>query len=174
MTKYVFVTGGVVSSLGKGIASASLAAILESRLTDRLRVSEGVTYSPSVQTDTSRVFKGLGDIWAVVEIPVDKVENFYAELDRIIAALQAAAPSSDEMDRAKRPMVDRRIKLLRENDYWLTVLSAAQGNSLQLDAIREFVSGTEKVTAEEVELAARRFLINGTEYRMVVRPEAAK
>jgi CTP synthase len=31
MTKYVFVTGGVVSSLGKGVASASLAAILESR-----------------------------------------------------------------------------------------------------------------------------------------------
>ncbi|SEN11132.1 CTP synthase [Brachymonas denitrificans] len=30
-TKFVFVTGGVVSSLGKGIASASLAAILESR-----------------------------------------------------------------------------------------------------------------------------------------------
>ena len=31
MTKYVFVTGGVVSSLGKGIASASLAALLEAR-----------------------------------------------------------------------------------------------------------------------------------------------
>jgi len=31
MTKFVFVTGGVVSSLGKGIASASLAAILEAR-----------------------------------------------------------------------------------------------------------------------------------------------
>ncbi|VAX12817.1 CTP synthase [hydrothermal vent metagenome] len=31
MTKYIFITGGVVSSLGKGIASASLAAILESR-----------------------------------------------------------------------------------------------------------------------------------------------
>lgn len=31
MTKYVFVTGGVVSSLGKGIAGASLAAILETR-----------------------------------------------------------------------------------------------------------------------------------------------
>jgi len=31
MTKFIFVTGGVVSSLGKGIASASLAAILESR-----------------------------------------------------------------------------------------------------------------------------------------------
>jgi len=36
MTKYIFVTGGVVSSLGKGIAAASLAAILESR---KLKVS---------------------------------------------------------------------------------------------------------------------------------------
>src|SRR3569623_122496 len=31
MTKFIFVTGGVVSSLGKGIASASLGAILEAR-----------------------------------------------------------------------------------------------------------------------------------------------
>ncbi len=31
MTKYIFVTGGVVSSLGKGIVAASLAAILEAR-----------------------------------------------------------------------------------------------------------------------------------------------
>ncbi|BBE51074.1 CTP synthase [Ferriphaselus amnicola] len=31
MTKFIFITGGVVSSLGKGIAAASLAAILESR-----------------------------------------------------------------------------------------------------------------------------------------------
>ncbi len=30
-TKYIFVTGGVVSSLGKGIAAASLAAVLEAR-----------------------------------------------------------------------------------------------------------------------------------------------
>ncbi len=31
MTKYVFITGGVVSSLGKGITSASLGAILEAQ-----------------------------------------------------------------------------------------------------------------------------------------------
>ncbi len=31
MTKYVFITGGVVSSLGKGIAAASLGSVLESR-----------------------------------------------------------------------------------------------------------------------------------------------
>src|SRR5512137_1394816 len=30
-TKYVFVTGGVVSSIGKGLASASIGALLENR-----------------------------------------------------------------------------------------------------------------------------------------------
>ena len=31
MARYIFVTGGVVSSLGKGIAAASLGAVLEAR-----------------------------------------------------------------------------------------------------------------------------------------------
>ena len=31
MAKYIFVTGGVVSSLGKGIAAASIGCLLESR-----------------------------------------------------------------------------------------------------------------------------------------------
>ncbi|HCU58842.1 MAG TPA: hypothetical protein DIC64_02550, partial [Alphaproteobacteria bacterium] len=30
-TKFIFITGGVVSSLGKGLASASLATILQGR-----------------------------------------------------------------------------------------------------------------------------------------------
>ena len=30
-TKYIFVTGGVLSSLGKGLASAAIGALLESR-----------------------------------------------------------------------------------------------------------------------------------------------
>ena len=30
-TKYIFITGGVVSGLGKGIAAASIGALLESR-----------------------------------------------------------------------------------------------------------------------------------------------
>ena len=47
MTKYIFVTGGVVSSLGKGIAAASLAAILESR---GLRVSM-IKLDPYINVD---------------------------------------------------------------------------------------------------------------------------
>ncbi|MDE1897174.1 MAG: hypothetical protein KGH91_08875, partial [Rhodospirillales bacterium] len=31
MTRFVFITGGVVSSLGKGIASAALGSLLQAR-----------------------------------------------------------------------------------------------------------------------------------------------
>jgi CTP synthase len=38
MTRYIFITGGVVSSLGKGLASAALGALLQARgYTVRLR-----------------------------------------------------------------------------------------------------------------------------------------
>ena len=47
MTKYIFVTGGVVSSLGKGIAAASLAAILEAR---GLRVTL-IKFDPYINID---------------------------------------------------------------------------------------------------------------------------
>lgn len=45
-TNYIFVTGGVVSSLGKGIAAASLAAILEAR-------GLNVTIMKLIRTSTS-------------------------------------------------------------------------------------------------------------------------
>ena len=47
MTKYIFVTGGVVSSLGKGISAASLGAILESR---HLRVTM-IKLDPYINVD---------------------------------------------------------------------------------------------------------------------------
>ena len=45
-TKYIFVTGGVVSSLGKGLASASIGALLENRGLE-------ITTSSSTPTSTS-------------------------------------------------------------------------------------------------------------------------
>ena len=47
MTKFIFVTGGVVSSLGKGIAAASLGAILEAR---GLRVTL-IKLDPNINVD---------------------------------------------------------------------------------------------------------------------------
>ena len=89
MTKFVFVTGGVVSSLGKGIASASLAAILESRglkvtlikLDPYLNVDPG-TMSPMqhgevfVTDDGAETDLDLGHYERFVETRMRKANNF--------------------------------------------------------------------------------------------------
>ncbi len=89
MTKYVFVTGGVVSSLGKGIAAASLAAILESRglkvtmikLDPYINVDPG-TMSPFqhgevfVTDDGAETDLDLGHYERFISTRMHKVNNF--------------------------------------------------------------------------------------------------
>ncbi|WP_342119520.1 CTP synthase [Pseudoduganella sp. OTU4001] len=89
MTKFVFVTGGVVSSLGKGIAAASLAAILESRglkvtmlkLDPYINVDPG-TMSPMqhgevfVTDDGAETDLDLGHYERFISTRMRKVNNF--------------------------------------------------------------------------------------------------
>ena len=89
MTKFVFVTGGVVSSLGKGIASASLAALLESRglkvtlikLDPYINVDPG-TMSPLqhgevfVTDDGAETDLDLGHYERFIETRMRKANNF--------------------------------------------------------------------------------------------------
>ncbi|MDE0308829.1 MAG: CTP synthase [Acidiferrobacterales bacterium] len=89
MPKFVFVTGGVVSSLGKGIASASLAALLEARkisvtiikLDPYINVDPG-TMNPGqhgevfVTSDGAETDLDLGHYERFVNVPMKQMNNF--------------------------------------------------------------------------------------------------
>ena len=88
-TRYIFVTGGVVSSLGKGIAAASLAAILEARglkvtmlkLDPYINVDPG-TMSPIqhgevfVTEDGAETDLDLGHYERIIRTKMNKRNNF--------------------------------------------------------------------------------------------------
>ena len=90
-TKYIFITGGVVSSLGKGIAAASLATLLESRglkvtmlkLDPYINVDPG-TMSPFqhgevfVTNDGAETDLDLGHYERFVRLQLGKKNNFTA------------------------------------------------------------------------------------------------
>ena len=100
MTRYIFVTGGVVSSIGKGLVSASLAVILESRnlkvtilkLDPYINVDPG-TMSPRehgevfVTADGAETDLDLGQYERFLRTPMTRRNNFttgsiYAEVIR--------------------------------------------------------------------------------------------
>lgn len=89
MTRYIFITGGVVSSLGKGIASASLGAVLEARglkvtllkLDPYINVDPG-TMNPLqhgevfVTEDGAETDLDLGHYERYVRVTMTKANNF--------------------------------------------------------------------------------------------------
>ncbi len=100
MTKYIFITGGVVSSLGKGIAAASLGALLEgagkkvtfAKLDPYINIDPG-TMSPYqhgevyVTEDGAETDLDLGHYERFTKAKMRKVNNFtcgkvYAEVTR--------------------------------------------------------------------------------------------
>ena len=91
MTQYIFITGGVVSSLGKGIAAASLASVLESRglkvtlikLDPYINVDPG-TMSPFQHGEVYVTYDGaetdldLGHYERFINTPMTSMNNFTA------------------------------------------------------------------------------------------------
>ena len=74
----------------------------------------------------SLTWTGWGYVAASVEVPPDKLDDFFADVDKIAADLRAKEPTADELARAKKPRIDRIERARLTNQYWLGELSDAQ------------------------------------------------
>ncbi len=158
MTRFVFVTGGVVSSLGKGIVSSSLAALLEARKLDinvlkmdpYINVDPG-TMSPFqhgevyVTADGAETDLDLGNYERFTRARMSKQNNFttgsvYAEVlrrerkgDYLGATVQVIPHITDE--------IKKRIKLAGEGHDVLIVECGGTVGDIEsqpfLEAIRQ-------------------------------------
>src|SRR5476651_1218606 len=161
MTRYIFITGGVVSSLGKGITSASLGAILEAqgyritliKLDPYINVDPG-TMSPFqhgevfVTEDGAETDLDLGHYERFVNTKMRKANNFttgqiYESVirrerrgDYLGGTVQVVPHITDE--------IKQRIALIAESldvDFVVTEIGGTVGDieSLPfLEAIRQF------------------------------------
>ena len=169
-TRYIFVTGGVVSSLGKGIAAASLAAILEARglkvtilkLDPYINVDPG-TMSPIqhgevfVTEDGAETDLDLGHYERFIRTKMSKLNNFtqgriYADVlrrerrgDYLGATIQVIPHITDEIKR-------RIIKGAGDADVALVEIGGTVGDIESqpfLEAIRQL----------RVEVGAKRAML---------------
>ena len=129
MTRYIFVTGGVVSSLGKGLSSASLAYLLQSRgykvrirkLDPYLNVDPG-TMSPFqhgevfVTDDGAETDLDLGHYERFSGISAKKSDNITT--GRIYSAVLIKARQSNYLDKTGQviPHIKEKIKQFIKHD----------------------------------------------------------
>ena len=149
-----------------------LAEIVELRLLDDLREAAGVTYSPQASTNASLTFPHYGYVAATVEIPPGKIDDFYRDLAKISADLRTKEVDADELERAKKPLVDALEKSRETNEYWLEQLSGAQDEPRKLDAVRTVVASLTSVSPADLKAAAQLYLRDDKLWKLQVTPAA--
>ena len=148
-----------------------LEQIMQLRLIDDLRMKQAVTYSPNTGLNMAWSFPGYGYLSASIEAPPDKLDDFFATVTSIAQDLRDKPASADELERAVKPRVEMLTKAQQTNEYWLGQLIGAQADPRRLDAVRASIPGLERVTAADVQAAARKWLVDAKAWKLEVVPE---
>ena len=111
MTRYVFITGGVVSSLGKGIAAASLAAILEARglKVPMMKIDPYINVDPGTMSPFQHGEVYVTDDGAETDLDIGHYERF---LDVNLGRDANVHSKSPERARSSRSCAENRQRRL--------------------------------------------------------------
>ncbi len=138
-----------------------LASVLEDRVRKVIRETLGAAYSPSVSNFNSRVYQGYGFLMAQVVVKPGREEEIIREISRITDELKKNGVSSDELLRAKRPMVTSITDTVRTNQYWLSsVLALSSRYPQQLEWPKTILSDFSAIDQKDLTQLARQYLVN--------------
>ena len=150
-----------------------LSAVMQLRLIEELREGQAVTYSPSAGSSPSWDIPGFGYMTAAIEAPPERLDGFFSDVERIAAQLRDEPITADELERARRPIIEALQRSRNGNGYWLGNLSGVQTEPTRLPAIRSVVSDFERVTPQDLQAAARAYLTPERSWRTRVVPATA-
>ncbi|MET3780465.1 zinc protease [Brevundimonas sp. 1080] len=150
-----------------------LSDVLQLRLNDEIREKQGLAYSPSAGSTASDTYPGYGFISVTAETPPAALPKLFETVDAIAADLRDNPISEDELNRARRPAVERIRRSMADNGYWLTQLSQAQSDPATLDQTRNQMATLEAVTAADLQALARQYLKSDSAWRATVTAQPA-
>ncbi|MGJ3231625.1 MAG: M16 family metallopeptidase [Oceanicaulis sp.] len=153
-------------------ALALLSEIYRLKANDRFREQEGATYSAIVSGQFSEVFDDYGFIWVGLDVDVEDVERMYGLADEIASAMAGGEITEDELERARRPMLERLEERRERNAFWVNALARSQMQPARLAEIRTEEADYRDVTVEELTELAGEVLQPASAYRVSILPYA--
>jgi zinc protease len=147
-------------------------AILQNRLIDRVRLTEGATYAPNADATSVSELLGFGYVQATVEIPPPRVAGFYRDIEAIVADLGRTPPTADEMLRARAPLLDSEAKARQDLDFWSYYLAHSQADPRELTSIQTKIGDYNSITAAEISAVCRKYLTPDRAWKLIILPAA--
>jgi zinc protease len=145
------------------------AGVLQSRLIDTVREKLGITYSPMTDASASTQLPGLGYLGAALETPPANFATFRTLLEAQVADLATKPVSADELERARRPLVEGRAKEMETNGFWVATLPQVLRDPRVRGNVLETGAGLAAVSADDVRALFARLAADKTPVTVVSR-----
>jgi zinc protease len=166
-------TKDLFSDLKSSYAVYLLSDIVQERMRAQVRLTEGAAYTMGSESEMSTNLPGYGYLYAYVETPPNKIDTFFADMEKIVSDIRANGVTADELERSRAPKVEAGKAKLSNNDQWLSNIMLAQTEPRFLDILRYRVRYYQEVTSADIQKAAQAYLDSKKAFRMVVLPESA-
>jgi zinc protease len=150
-----------------------LSSVFQLRLIQKIREEQGTTYSPQAAHNASEAYPGYGLFSGRIEARPEALAGFLTDAEAIAADLRDHAIGADEMERARRPLVDAIQRQRNGNAWWIGNLARVQTDPRVAAMIESQLADYTALTPADLQAAARRFLVPGRAWKAIVVPEAA-
>ena len=147
-----------------------LAQVLQLRLIDEIREKQGTTYSPNAGHAGSETFPDYGTMTAQIEAPPEKLAGFLSDAAKIAADLRTRPITADELQRARKPLVENIGRQRASNEWWLNELASVQTRPEAVRSIEGGLAQYEAVTPADLQKAAQRYLVDAKAWKLEVVP----
>ncbi len=147
-----------------------LSEIFSERIRQEVRDSMGASYSYFAYNDPSRIYTGYGILFAKADVnPIESaaVEN---KIKNIASAITKNGVDKEEIKRSLEPILTRIKDMVRNNRYWLSVLTESQKYPQQIEWARNLRKDYESITADELSALAKQYLVNSRSALITIKP----
>jgi zinc protease len=146
------------------------ANIAQARLVERLRDSEGASYSPAATVQSSFDFPDWGLFFAGSEIRPERSDLFFRLAREIVAELASKPVSADEWQRGIKPVITGIERRIETNAYWAGTMEGWSSEPWLIDYSRTYLADYSSLTPEEVRRAVKKWVADEGDWSILVLP----
>ncbi len=165
-------TSGGFAEAKDGRQLEILAQIMNDRLFEKLRSTDGAAYNPQVVNNWPFAFQGSGGyIQVYSQVQPDKIPYFYSFVDGIVKDLTENPVSEDELGRVLLPMSQMLQRASTGNAFWMMQVEGASIDRRYLEVAQSMAGDMLKVTPADIQRLAAKYLVPGKSWSAVVLPK---
>ena len=148
-----------------------LASILDDRLRLEVRQKAGEVYRFQVESSSSYAYKNRGIFSGTAFVVKENAQRVTDAIQNIAKDIADKGITADELTRAKEPLLANILRQLRDNRYWISMLSLCQQHPEAFDWIRSMEPSYKAITIKDINECAKKYIVPSKTVRILVLPK---